>query len=462
MKTLKNIKFFIFIIIFLSIVVFSVISAMQYERNVDYIKMRQNLRIMENILNTILTEYDKEILPIRSTRTSGIFVDGYGVVFITSPSLDSYPMAIISKSLNIYSNYTKQYRIEELEKESIKKKEEILEELNNAIIGFLTDYAGAIKGLEPDDRITVVCKIPSGYKEALEKNFGIGDSNIIITVEREWLNSYKKGLINLEVLKNRIKNSSKKQYTEKEMYKRIDILESIIQSEVENRYNRISRNQIEGIYINGLGTIFSLNFDRTNFLGNVNFVIQKKYDAVNSYIDIKYNGLQEQIKKEMALVKKEMEQIEKSREEIEKAKEKLKEAKEKIKSEVKILRTVPDESLPTPEVSGLISIESPKTFSLSQNYPNPFNTNTTIEYQISEESEVEIRIYDVLGREVKTLIDEKKTTGYYEVVWDGRNNMEMKVSNGIYFCKFRADSFTDIKKIIFIKKDKEEKSVEVK
>ena len=279
----------------------------------------------------------KEILPIRSTKTSGIFVDGYGVVFITSPSLDVYPNFSIYKS---YSDFTKQYQREELEKERDKKKEEVLEELNNSIIGFLTDYAGAIKGLEPDDRITVVCKIPSGYKETLEKNLGVDDSNIIITVEREWLNSYKKGLINLEVLKNRIKNSSKEQYTEKEMYKRIDILKSIIQSEVENRYNRISRNQIEGIYINGLGTIFSLKFDRSDFFPVFNVeIIEKLNDGVGTYMEIEYDKLREQ--------------LEKSREEIEKAKGKLKEAKEKIKSEVKILRTVPN-------AQGFSTLNTPK------------------------------------------------------------------------------------------------------
>ncbi len=337
MKILKNIKFFIVILISLSIVIFSVISAMQYERNVDYIKMRKNLRIMENILNTILTEYDKEILPIRSTNTSGIFVDGYGVVFITSPSLDTYPYFAIYKSFNI--DFTKQYQGEELEKERDKKKEEILEELTNSIIGFLTDYAGAIKGLESDDRITVVCKVPSGYKETLEKNLGVEDSNIIITVEKRWLNDYKRDLLNFAELKDRIKNTSKPQYALKEMYKRIDILKSIIESEIGNKYNRISRNQTEGIYINGLGTIFTINLDRLDF-SRVNVIINRKTgDAVESYIEIEYDKLREQ--------------LEKSREEIEKAKEKLEEVKEKIKSEVKIFRAVPN-------AQGFSTINTPK------------------------------------------------------------------------------------------------------
>ena len=357
MKNLKNIKFFIVILISLSIVIFSVISAMQYERNVDYIKMRKNLKIMENILNTILTEYDKEILPIRSTKTSGIFVDGYGVVFITSPSLDAFPIATITKSL-ILGELTKQYqqyKREEPEKERDKKREEVLEELNNSIIGFLTDYAGAIKGLESDDRITVVCKIPSGYKEALEKSFGIEDSNIIVTVEKRWLNDYKKDLLNFAELKDRIKNTSKPQYSLKEMYKRIDILESIIQSEVENRYNRISRNQIEGIYINGLGTIFSLNFDRPNLFSNTGIVVKEKYDdAVRTYMEIEYDKLREQIEESKEQIEKEMKQLEKSKEGIEKAKEELDEAKEKIKSEVKIFGTFPEaQSFPTPKTSGI-------------------------------------------------------------------------------------------------------------
>ena len=356
MKIPRNIKFFIIILVFLPIIIFSFISAMQYEGSVDYARMRKNLRIMENILNTILTEYDNVILPIRSSRTSGIFIEGYGVVFITSPSLDSNPMVFTTGDYNaFYRQLTEQYTREEREVEREKRKEEILEELTDSVIGFLTDYAGAIKGLESDDRITVVCKIPSGYKEALEKNLGVDDSNIIITVEREWLNSYKKDLLNFAELKDRIKNTSKPQYSLKEMYKRIDILESIIQSEVENRYNRISRNQIEGIYINGLGTIFSLNFDRPNLFSNTGIVVKEKYDdAVRTYMEIEYDKLREQIEESKEQIEKEMKQLEKSKEEIEKAKEELDEAKEKIKSEVKIFGTFPEaQSFPTPKTSGI-------------------------------------------------------------------------------------------------------------
>ena len=98
-----------------------------------------------------------------------------------------------------------------------------------------------------------------------------------------------------------------------------------------------------------------------------------------------------------------------------------------------------------------VTIESPKNFSVSQNYPNPFNTLTTIEYQISEESEVEIRIYDVLGREIKALTNGEKSAGYYEVVWDGRDNEGLEVSSGTYFYRFKTGNFSDIKKITFLK-----------
>ena len=98
-----------------------------------------------------------------------------------------------------------------------------------------------------------------------------------------------------------------------------------------------------------------------------------------------------------------------------------------------------------------VKIESPKNFSVSQNYPNPFNTLTTIEYQISEESEVEIRIYDVLGREIRALTNGKKSAGYYEVVWDGRDNEGIGVSSGIYFYRFKASDFSDIKRITVLK-----------
>jgi aminopeptidase N len=98
----------------------------------------------------------------------------------------------------------------------------------------------------------------------------------------------------------------------------------------------------------------------------------------------------------------------------------------------------------------LVSVEDdenlPNEFSLEQNYPNPFNPITTIKYQISELSFAILKVYDVLGSEVATLINEEKPIGNYEVEF----NAESLVS-GIYFFRLQAGSFVDTKKMIFLR-----------
>ena len=90
--------------------------------------------------------------------------------------------------------------------------------------------------------------------------------------------------------------------------------------------------------------------------------------------------------------------------------------------------------------------EIPKRFYLEQNYPNPFNPSTVISYQISEFLKVQLKVYDVLGREIATLVNEEKMPGKYEVKFDGR-----KLSSGIYFYKLQSESFTQTKKFVLIK-----------
>ena len=93
----------------------------------------------------------------------------------------------------------------------------------------------------------------------------------------------------------------------------------------------------------------------------------------------------------------------------------------------------------------------PKEYSLSQNYPNPFNPKTHIKYAIPKEGEVRIEIYDVLGRLVKRLVDEHKPAGYYQIIWDARNENGVMVSNGIYLVRMRSRTFTSIKKMMLLK-----------
>lgn len=93
----------------------------------------------------------------------------------------------------------------------------------------------------------------------------------------------------------------------------------------------------------------------------------------------------------------------------------------------------------------------PKIFFLYQNYPNPFNPVTTIRFQLPEEARVTIGIFNVLGQKVKTLVDELKPSGYYSIIWNGKDDFENSVSSGIYICKMSAGKFVQIRKMILLK-----------
>lgn len=88
----------------------------------------------------------------------------------------------------------------------------------------------------------------------------------------------------------------------------------------------------------------------------------------------------------------------------------------------------------------------PKEYSLSQNYPNPFNPTTRFRFSIAGVCFVTLKIYDVLGREIATLVNEKKSSGVYEIEFDGKN-----LSGGIYFYKLTAGSFEETKKFVLLK-----------
>jgi hypothetical protein len=88
----------------------------------------------------------------------------------------------------------------------------------------------------------------------------------------------------------------------------------------------------------------------------------------------------------------------------------------------------------------------PEYFVLSQNFPNPFNPITTIKYSVPTTSNISLVIYDILGREIKTLVNEEKLPGNYTVEFNGAN-----FSSGVYFYVMRADNFIDTKKFILLK-----------
>ena len=92
----------------------------------------------------------------------------------------------------------------------------------------------------------------------------------------------------------------------------------------------------------------------------------------------------------------------------------------------------------------------PEIFSLSQNYPNPFNPVTTIKYQIPKVSFVTLKVYDVLGNEIATLVNEEKTAGSYKVEFSA-TGVAIGLPSGVYFYVMQADNFIDTKKLVLIK-----------
>ena len=111
-----------------------------------------------------------------------------------------------------------------------------------------------------------------------------------------------------------------------------------------------------------------------------------------------------------------------------------------------------NESEYSPEVSSVVlGLQSngdnvPGEYSLSQNYPNPFNPTTTISYQLPKSSFVKLTIYDISGRSIQTLVDEKKNAGYYSVEWNAEN-----VCSGVYFYRIAAGNFVAVKKGLLVK-----------
>lgn len=90
-------------------------------------------------------------------------------------------------------------------------------------------------------------------------------------------------------------------------------------------------------------------------------------------------------------------------------------------------------------------------FNIEQNYPNPFNPMTTIRYELPEVTNVTISIYDMMGREVKNLINTNQNSGYKSVIWNGTNNNGEMVSGGMYFYFIKTNNFSQTRKMILLK-----------
>ena len=93
----------------------------------------------------------------------------------------------------------------------------------------------------------------------------------------------------------------------------------------------------------------------------------------------------------------------------------------------------------------------PETFVLHQNYPNPFNPSTTIRYDLPEASNVSLVIYDMMGREVATLMSGQVDAGYHFIQWDGTNSIGSSVAAGVYIYTIQAGEHRDVNKMIFLK-----------
>ncbi|MCH7618894.1 MAG: T9SS type A sorting domain-containing protein [Candidatus Marinimicrobia bacterium] len=93
----------------------------------------------------------------------------------------------------------------------------------------------------------------------------------------------------------------------------------------------------------------------------------------------------------------------------------------------------------------------PSDYSLGQNYPNPFNPSTTIAYDVPAASNVSINIYDMLGRNVITLVNEQKNAGSHTVEWNGKNSSGIQVTSGIYFYRLEAGQSAITKKMLLLR-----------
>jgi len=105
------------------------------------------------------------------------------------------------------------------------------------------------------------------------------------------------------------------------------------------------------------------------------------------------------------------------------------------------------------KLTGIIKdeISLPHAISLYQNYPNPFNSQTTIRYKIDQNTQVELKIFNILGEEVRTLVSKNQNPGCYQVYWDGRSKSGKQLESGIYIGRLIVDDKIDSKKIILLK-----------
>ena len=99
---------------------------------------------------------------------------------------------------------------------------------------------------------------------------------------------------------------------------------------------------------------------------------------------------------------------------------------------------------------------APSAFTLSQNYPNPFNPSTRITFTLAAQSNVTLRVFNVLGQEIATLQSGAMTAGTHDAIWSGKDNAGRSVASGVYFYRLNATSingqtFNSIRKMVLLK-----------
>lgn len=103
------------------------------------------------------------------------------------------------------------------------------------------------------------------------------------------------------------------------------------------------------------------------------------------------------------------------------------------------------------EVKEIEEDQVPYSFELFQNYPNPFNPTTNIRFSLPRSGHVRLDIYNILGRRVRTLVDEALLAGHKLVTWDGKDENGNDVSSGIYFYRLQTGNFSQARKMILLK-----------
>lgn len=114
------------------------------------------------------------------------------------------------------------------------------------------------------------------------------------------------------------------------------------------------------------------------------------------------------------------------------------------KDTINFMLSSPDGILMTKQF--IFSYIGPKEFKLEQNFPNPFNPVTTIQYQLPQDARVILKVYDILGSEVTTLVNEEQAAGYKEIKFNASN-----LASGMYIYRIQADKFVSVKKMMVLK-----------